>query len=78
MHAELAGLAQDVVVDVGDVAHAQGPVAEVAQAPLQYVVDHVDSCMAEMRRVVGRDPTGVHRDDLARCERDDLATSSVV
>ena len=34
MHAELARLAQDVVVDVGYVAHAQGSVAEIAQAPL--------------------------------------------
>ncbi len=78
VHAELAGLAQDVVVDIGDVAHAQRPVAEIAQAPLQHVVSQVYRCVAEMRRVIGRDPARVHRDNLARRERDNLATSSVV
>ena len=41
VHAELAGLAQQVVVDVGDVAHAAGLVAEVAEAALQHVVGEV-------------------------------------
>ena len=39
--AELAGLAEDAVVDVGDVADALRLVAEVAQAALQHVVGHV-------------------------------------
>ena len=40
--AELAGLAQDVVVDVGDVAHAARLVPEVAQPPLEDVEGQVD------------------------------------
>ena len=36
--AELAGPAEDAVVDVGDVAHALRVVAEIAQAALQHVV----------------------------------------
>ncbi len=78
MHAKLARLAQDVVVNVGDIAHAQGAVAEVTQPPLEYVVNQVDRRVTEMGRVVGRDPAGVHRDDLARRERDNLTTSCVV
>ena len=39
--AQLAGLAQQVVVDVGDVAHAAGLVAAVPQPALEHVVDHV-------------------------------------
>ena len=46
--AELAGLAQDVVVDVGDVAHALRLVAEVAQPPLQHVVGDVGGGVAEV------------------------------
>ena len=41
VHAELAGLAQDVVVDVGDVAHAARVVPEVAQPPLEDVEGQV-------------------------------------
>ena len=41
VHAELSGLAQDVVVDVGDVAHALGLVPEVAKPPLEDVVGEV-------------------------------------
>ena len=55
VHAELAGLAQDVVVDVGDVAHAAGLVAEVAQPPLQHVVGEV----GRRRGRGGRRHTGV-------------------
>ena len=50
--AELARLAQDVVVDVGDVADAPGLVAEVPEPPLQDVEGQVDRGVAEMGGVV--------------------------
>ena len=52
VHAELPGLAQDVVVDVGDVAHAPRLVPGVLQAPLQHVEVEVDGGVPEVRRVV--------------------------
>ena len=52
VHAELACLAQDVVVDVGDVAHQLRLVAGVPQAPLEHVEVQVDGGMAEVRGVV--------------------------
>ena len=72
VHAELAGLAEDRVVDVGDVAHAARLVAEVAEPALEHVVGDVDRGVAEVGRVVRRDAARVHRDDRARLERDDL------
>src|SRR5690606_41472266 len=71
--AQLARLAEDVVVDVGDVADAPGLVAPVAQPPLQDVVGQVGGRVPDVRRVVGRDAAGVHGDDPAGRERDDLA-----
>ena len=76
--AELARLAQDVVVDVGDVADALRFVAEVAQAPLQDVVGDVHRGVAEVRRVVRSDTARVHRDHGPRLEGDDLAPRRVV
>ena len=70
--AELARLAEDRVVDVGDVAHAARLVAEVAQAALEHVVGDVHGGVAEVGRVVRRDAARVHRDDRARLEGDDL------
>ena len=66
VHTELAGLSQDVVVDVGHVAHAAGLVAEVPEPALQDVEGQVDRGVAEVRGVVGGDPAGVHRDRWAR------------
>ena len=67
--AELAGLAQDVVVDVGDVAHAAGLVAQVAQAALEDVEGQVDGGVAQVGGVVGGDPAGVHGDHGPRARR---------
>ena len=78
MHAEFSGLAQDVVVDVGDVAHTPGLVPAVAQTTLQHVVGDVGGGMTEVRGVVRRDAAGVHGDDGPRLERDDGTTSGVV
>ena len=61
VHAELAGLGEQRVVDIGDVANALDRVAHVDQASLQHVVDDERRGMTEMRRVVRRDATGVHR-----------------
>ena len=78
VHPEAAGLAQDVVVDVGDVAHAARIVAEVAQPPLQHVVGEVDGGVADVGGVVGRDAARVHRHDRTGYEGDDLAARGVV
>ena len=64
VHAELLRLAQQRVVDVGDVAHAARVVAEIAEAALQHVVGDVDRRVTEVRRVVRRDAARVHRDEL--------------
>ena len=78
MDAELACLAQDVVVDVGDVAHAPRLVAEVAQPALQDVEGQVDLGVAQVGGVVGRDAARVHRDHGPGLEGDDLAAGGVV
>ena len=70
--AELAGLAEDVVVHVGDVAHAPSLVAEVPQSSLQDVEGQVDLGVAQVGRVVRRDPArveGHHRSGLQRGDR---------
>ena len=76
--AELARLAQDVVVDVGDVAHAMGLVAEVAQAALDDVVGDVGGGVAEVTGGIRRDAARVHGDDRPGLERHDLLASGVV
>ena len=76
--AELAGLRQDGVVDVGDVAHEPHGVAEILEPADQQVVVDVGVGVAQMGRVVGRDAADVDRDHLARLERDDLGASGVV
>ena len=78
VHAERAGLGQDRVVDVGDVAHALRVVADVAQASLQDVVRHVDGGVPEVGRVVGRDAARVHRDDGPGSNGNDGLPSRVV
>ena len=78
LHAELAGLAQDVVVDVGDVAHALGVVAQVAQPALQHVVGQVGGGVAQVGGVVRGDAAGVHRDQRAGLERDQRLPGRVV
>ena len=78
VHAELAGLAQDVVVDVGDVAHAPGLVAGVAQPALQHVEIEVDGGVTEVRGVVGRDAARVHRHQRPGLEGHHLAARRVV
>jgi len=75
---QLAGLAQDVVVHVGDVADAAGVVAPVPQAPLEHVVGEVDGGVADVGGVVRRDAARVHGDDVAGRERHDLPPGRVV
>lgn len=78
MHAELAGLAQDRVVNIGDIADAAGLVAEIAEPTLQDVVAQVGRRVTEVGGVVRRDPTGVDRHHRTDLERDDLLRSRVV
>ena len=75
---ELPGLAQDVVVDVGDVADAPGLVAEVAEPALEDVEGQIDLGVPEVGRVVRGDPARVHGDQRRRCEGDDLPLGRVV
>ena len=78
VHAQRSGLAQDVVVHVGDVAHAAGLVAPVTQPPLQHVVGQVGGGVTQVGGVIGRDPARVHRDDRPHLEGHDLAGDRVV
>ena len=76
--AQLPGLAQQVVVDVGDVAHAQGAVPLVPQPALDHVVEQVGGGVADVGGVVGRDAARVHGDDGAGREVEHLPASGVV
>ena len=66
VHAELARLGEQRVVDVGDVAHALHRVAHVDQPPLQHVVEDERRRVTEVGGVVGRDAARVHRHDVVR------------
>ena len=70
-HAELAGLGEDGVVDVGDVAHHAHLVAELFEPADEEVVREVRGGVAEVRGVVRRDAAHVHAHDRADLERDD-------
>ena len=70
-HAELAGLGEDGVVDVGDVAHHAHLVAELLEPADEEVVGEVGGGVAEVGGVVGRDAAHVHAHDRADLERDD-------
>ena len=76
--AELAGLRQDGVVDVGDVAHHPHLVAELLEPAGEDVVGQVGRGVAEVGRVVRRDAAHVHPHDVVRRERDDLPARGVV
>ncbi len=78
VHAQLPGLAQDVVVDVGHVPHALGVVTEVAKPALQDVVGQVGGGVAEVGGVVGGDPAGVHLDHRAGLEGNHPPAGGVV
>ena len=78
VHAELAGLGEQRIVDVGDVAHARHAVAEVDQPALQHVVGEVRRRMAEVGGVVRRDPARVHQHVLGRLERHHRLAGGVV
>ena len=70
-HAELAGLGEDGVVDVGDVAHHAHLVTELLEPADEEVVGEVGGGVAEVRGVVRRDAADVHAHDRADLERDD-------
>ena len=76
-NAELPGLREDRVVDVGDVAHHADVVPELLEAADQQVVGEVGRGVAEVRGVVRRDAADVHAHGRADLERDDLALRGV-
>ena len=78
VHAEFTGLADDRVIDVCHIAHALRVVSQVPQAALKYVIAQVRSSVPQMRGVVRGDPARVHRDDFARLERHNFASTGVV
>ena len=71
VHAELAGLGEQRVVDVGDVADALHRVAQVDQPPLQHVVGDERRRVTEVGGVVRRDAARVHQHVVVRLERHD-------
>ena len=60
-----AGDTQDVVIDVGDVAHTSHRDSGVAEAAMEHVEHVIDEGVAEVRRVVRRDAAHVHADPPA-------------
>ena len=76
--AELAGLGEQRVVDVGDVAHARHGVAAVDQATLQHVVGEERRGVPEVGGVVRRDAARVHQHVAPRLERHDGLAGRVV
>ncbi len=78
VHAQLAGLGEQRIVDVGDVAHARHAVTEVDQPPLQHVVGEVRRGVAEVGGVVRRDAARVHQHVFGRLEGNHGAARRVV
>ena len=78
VHPELAGLGEERIVDVGDVADALHRVAPVDQPALQHVVGDERRRVTEMRRVVRRDPARVHQHVVVGLERHDGLPRGVV
>jgi hypothetical protein len=76
--AQLPRLAQQVVVDVGDVADRLGVVPAVPQPALQHVVGEVQRGVADVGGVVRRDAAHVDGDHLPRREGDHLPSGGVV
>ncbi len=76
--AQLASLAQDVVVDVGDVANAVHLVTEVDQSARQHVKGEVDVGVTEVRRVIRGDAAAIERRHRTDVEREDATTGAVV
>ena len=69
----LGGLAQHLVVDVGDVAHERDVVAVAGLEPAaQHVERDGETDVADVRRALRREATDVHA-DLARLARREVA-----
>jgi hypothetical protein len=78
VHPELPGPAQDVVVDVGDVAHQPGLVAGVTEPTLEEIEGQVHLDVPHVGAVVRRDPARVHGDDRTGLESDHILAGRVV
>ena len=75
---ELTGLAQDVVVDIGDVAHTAVSCPRSCSRRCNMSKIQVDGGVAEVGRVVGRDAARVHRHQGAGLEGHHLPPGGVV
>src|SRR5262252_3888010 len=64
--ADLARLAQDVVIDVGDILHVAYSDALALEIPDEYVSGRIGEGVAQMRGVVGSDATDVEARRAAR------------
>jgi len=78
VNAELAGLREERIVDVGDVAHALHPPTRVDEPAHEHVVREEREGVTEVRRVVRRHAARVHEHLVAGGEVDDLAARGVV
>ena len=67
--AGLPGLAQHVVVDIGQVLDVDDVMAEVLEIPMQHVEADVGECVAEVARVVRGHATDVEPDAVAAGDR---------
>ena len=76
--AQLAGLGEDRVVDVGDIAHHANLVTELLQPPGEEVVGDVRGRVAQVCRVVRRDAAHVHAHDGPGLKRDERPLRGVV
>ena len=78
VNAELAGLGEDRVVDVGDVANHVDLVAQVLQSTDDEIKRQVGEGVSEVGGVIRRDATDVHGHRGAGFEGDDLVPRGVV
>ena len=78
VHADLARLAEQIVIDIGHITNAASLVASVPKSTLKHVVADVRGGVPQMRGVIRRDPAGVDQHQRSRFERHDLTAGRVV
>ena len=78
VHAELACLREQRVVDVGHVAHALDRATRVDESPDEHVISEEGEGVPEMCGVVRRDTADVHLHLVSWREVDDFSAGGVV
>ena len=78
MHLVTLGPREQVVVDIGDVAHHLDLVASIDKAAVQDVVGHVGGSVAEMCGVVGSNPADVDAHHIVDDEWRHFASRRVI